>query len=307
MSNKQNKTLLVKKHKWLLINLLLIFAFSAFLTYDLPALKHRFLKSKGCVISFIDVGKADSALIRLCDGRNILIDGGDLYFPGTKRNAFEEKLLPVLKKWRIDDFDAVISTHPHSDHIGGLTEILKKYPVRTVIDHGYTHTSFLYEKFWKTIKRKNIPVLKPAAGEELRLSNDAHILFLSPPKESGFESLNENSLVCKFIYKDVSFLFMADAGIPAEKWLMENMGDHLRSDVLKVGHHGSITSSHKEFIKAVSPKISVISVGPSSYQIPREEVLQVLEGSGTRIFRTDRNGTVTISTDGNSLTVDSER
>jgi len=304
---EKNKSLLLEKNKWLLINLFLILIFSTFLIYNLPVLERKFLKAKGPVVSFIDVGKGDCSLIQLSDGRNILIDGGELYKPGTKRNIFKEKLSPVLKKWKIDHFDMVISTHPHSDHIGGLVKVIEKYPVETVIDHGYTHASFLYERFWKTLKRKNIPVLKASAGEELALSNDVKILFLSPPIESSFGSLNENSLVCKFIYKDISFLFMADAGVPAEKWLMENMGEHLKSDVIKIGHHGSKTSSHKEFIEAVKPKISIISVGASSYRIPRKEVLQVLEESGTKILRTDMHGTITISTNGIELTVQTEK
>lgn len=292
---------------WLGINISLILAFCLLLLYYLPSFARHLDLREGCCVSFIDVGKGDCALIELQGGIDLLIDGGELFLPGTQINHFEKTLHPWLKRRGVSSFDIVMVTHPHSDHIGGITEIIERYPVRTVIDHGYDHTSFLYEKFWKTIRKKKLAVLKPSAGHELVISEKAKLFFLSPPKGGERGDLNEDSLVCRFVYGDVSFLFMADAGIPAEKWLLSNMKEYLKSDVLKVGHHGSTTSSHREFIEAVSPAVSVICIGPNPHGLPKEEVTKTLKEAGSKVLRTDHNGTITVRTDGKTLRIKTEK
>ena len=297
-----------KNRIWLILNICLIIILLSLSVYYFPALLQRYDLEKGCVVSFIDVGQGDSAVIQIKGGTNILIDGGELFYPGTQKNSFKRTLKKWLKKNKVREFDLVIATHPHSDHIGGLTEILKNYPVTTVIDHGYLHESFLYKDLLNTVKNKRIHVIKPFAGQELKISEDAKLLFLSPAKENVFDDLNENSLVTKFIYKNISFLFTADVGYDAERWMIKNLEDYLKSDVLKVGHHGSSTSSSALFIKAVSPKLSVISCGRNNpHNHPEVQVLDVLENENTKVFRTDLHGTVTVFTDGEDVTVKTEK
>ena len=292
----------------LILNVSLLAVLFLIIVLHFPALLHSFRIQKGCSVSFVDVGQGDSCVIQIEDGTTIIIDGGENFYPGTKKKNYDKKLKRWLEKKGITRFDIVMATHPHSDHIGGLTRVLKEYPVGIVIDHGYSHTSFLYERFWKIIKAGKIAVLQPSAGEEIILSEDAKLIFLSPPEDKDFGSLNENSLVVKFVYRNVSFLFMADAGVPAEKRLLQDMAQYLQSDVLKVGHHGSRTSSSEEFIAKVSPSISIISCGRNNiHGLPDEDVLQTLEKSGSKIFRTDENGTITISTDGENLIIKEEK
>jgi competence protein ComEC len=296
------------RNRWLLINsslaavlLLLFFSY-------IPYLVHFYALQKGCVVSFIDVGQGDSTLIQMNDGTNILIDGGELFNPGDNSDSFKKDLGPFLQKRRIKKLDVIIATHPHSDHIGGLVEVLKSCQVGLVIDGGRPHTSFLYEKFRKCVKIKKIPFLVPSAGQELAVSRDGRLLFLSPPRQTDFGSLNDNSLVVKFVYKKVSFLFAADAGLPAEKWMLQNMKGYLKSDVLKVGHHGSRTSSGKDFIGAVAPSIAVIPCGEdNAYGFPDKSTLQVLGDARIRCFRTDTDGTISVRTDGEKIELATEK
>lgn len=296
------------RNRWLLLNCSLAAALLFLFFSYIPYLVHFYALQKGCVVSFIDVGQGDSTLIQMNDGTNILIDGGELFDPGDNSDSFNKDLGPFLRKRRIKKLDIIIATHPHSDHIGGLVEVLKNCRVGLVIDGGRPHTSFLYERFRKGVKMKKIPFLVPAAGEELALSRDARLLFLCPPRQTDFGSLNDNSLVVRFVYKKVSFLFAADAGLPAEKWMLQNLKDHLKSDVLKVGHHGSRTSSGKDFIGAVAPSIAVIPCGEGNmYGFPDKNTLQALADGRSRCFRTDTDGTISVRTDGEKIELTTEK
>ena len=265
----------------------------ASIIYYSPRIIHCINAQQGCCVYFINVGKADCALIELKDGKRILVDAGELFIPGTQINFYENYLKPWLKKRGIKSFDIVVATHPHSDHIGGITGIIEEFPVKTIVDHGYKHPSFLYEKFLKIIRKKRLYVLHPSAGDELRIGNKTRLLFLSPYKGMETGDLNEDSLVLKFIYGRVSFLFMADAGIPAENFLLHSMKKYLKSDILKVGHHGSKYSSSPQFLEEASPQYAVIQSGQDNkFGHPHLITLKNLRRRGIVILRNDQLGDI---------------
>lgn len=239
---------------------------------------------------FIDVGKADSIYVN-CKDKNILIDGGEQDTYNT--------VVEYLKKLGVKNLDLVIATHPHSDHIGGLPEVFYEFKIFKVfmpkVKDSLVPTSKIYEKFLLAIDKNKIPVKIPKAGETINLG-DLEIKIFAP---NGFyENVNNHSIVAKFIYKNVSFLFTGDAEKESESDILRKNYD-VKSTVLKVGHHGSKTSTTKEFLRKVSPKYAVICVGEDKYNLPKKETITKLKECGAKIYRTDLDGDVVIATNGN--------
>ena len=240
-------------------------------------------------VHFQDVGNADSVFIQLPDGKIALIDGAE------RENA--KDIIDYIESLGTTKIDYLIATHPHSDHIGGLAEIIDALDVSMVFMPDAVHTTSEFEDMINSIEKKNIPVTKAEDKLVLFEGEGYKAECLSPSGE--YDNLNDYSIVLKLTYKNKSFLFMGDAEKTVEKELVENYGYALRSDVLKVGHHGSDTSSCKEFLEAVNPKIGVISVGKGNdYGHPHKEVIKRLERYGIEILRTDKTGTVVLKTDG---------
>ena len=238
---------------------------------------------------FIDVGKADSIYIN-CKDKSILIDGGEQDTYNT--------VLEYLKKLGIKSLDLVVATHPHSDHIGGLPEVLNEFKVFKVfmpkVKDGLVPTSKIYEKFLLAIDKNKVHVKVPTPGETITLG-ELEIKVLAP---NGFyDNVNNHSIVLKIIYKDVSFLFTGDAEKESESDILKKNYD-IKSTVLKVGHHGSKTSTTKEFLRKVSPKYAVICVGEDKYNLPKKETITKLKECGAEIYRTDIDGDVVIATNG---------
>ena len=238
---------------------------------------------------FIDVGKADSIYVN-CKGKNVLIDGGEQDTYNT--------VLEYLKKLGVKNLDIVIATHPHSDHIGGLPEVLYEFKIFRVlmpkVKDSVVPTSKIYEKFLLSIEKNKIPVKIPTPGENISLG-ELEIKIFAP---NGFyDNVNNHSIVAKFIYKNVSFLFTGDAEKESENDILSKNYD-VKSTVLKVGHHGSKTSTTKEFLRKVSPKYAVICVGEDKYNLPKKETITKLKDCGAKIYRTDLDGDVVIATNG---------
>lgn len=250
-------------------------------------------------VHFIDVGQGDSILLKYGD-KCMLVDGG----PTVAGPAVSD----YLRRQGIGTIDVLVSTHPHEDHIGGLLTVLNDFPVKVVYDSGQPHTTQTYEEYLNLIDRKNIRFKVPVRGDTIDFAPGLAVDVLSPPQGGiGGGDLNENAIVLKVTYGDTSFLLAGDAGSKAEADMLASCTD-LRSDVLKVGHHGSKYSSSAAFLKAVDPQVSVIEVGADNvYGHPAPETLARLGAIGSRVYRTDRDGTVVVTSDGRGIIVAAER
>ncbi len=248
-------------------------------------------------IHVIDVDQADSILIRSPDG-NILIDTGT--------NDSEADLKAYLDACKIKKIDYLICTHPHYDHIGGADMVIEKYDVEKVLVTYMNDDSITFDMLLESIDRYDIISEIPKTGAEYTLG-DLRFKILAPLEVS--DDGNEMSLIVKLTHGDMDFLFMGDAGEATEKLLLEAYTEtELDCEFLKVGHHGSESSSSAQFLSAVSVDIAAISCGKyNEYGHPRGEVLARLSGSGCdTVLRTDTMGTVVVSSNGSALTVISE-
>lgn len=242
-------------------------------------------------VHYIDVGQGDSILIRV-DNCDILIDAGKPD-KGTVVSNY-------LKALNVDDIELMINTHYDDDHYGGLTTVLKDYVVEDIWVTGYSKSNTSITTFKNAIANEGLDLETPAVGtvftyQQLTLT----VLY----NGAGASSSNDSSIVVKLQYGDFSFLFTGDIGTKAESKLVETKVD-LSCDVLKVGHHGSRTSSTANFLKATGAKYGVICVGTgNSYGHPTDDALSRLSSANISVYRTDKNGHVVFSTDGETLTL----
>jgi beta-lactamase superfamily II metal-dependent hydrolase len=249
--------------------------------------------SENLTVHFIDVGQGDSELIQF-NGKNVLIDGGT-QDAGPRVESY-------LRDHGVSSLDLLIASHPHEDHIGGLITILNDIPIKQVLDSGQTHTAPSFENYLNLIDQKGIPFAVAERGQTIDLDPAIKIEVLSPTS-TPFDNLNENSIVLKVTYNKVSFLFTGDAGTETENSLLSS-GYDLKSDVLKVGHHGSSSASSPAFLSKVMPTGSIIEVGAGNdYGHPTSKTLSALQNTGTKVYRTDTNGNVEITTNGQTYTV----
>ncbi|HII90846.1 MAG TPA: MBL fold metallo-hydrolase [Methanosarcina sp.] len=247
-------------------------------------------------VHFLDVDQGDSILLEI-DGKSMLVDAGE---------SDQGKVVTAyLQDQGISTLDYVVATHPHSDHIGGMNEVLNNFQVEHFVDSGYPHTSKTYENMLTTIDQKNIPFQVAQAGQKIDFDPAVDIEVLNPAKTYS-EDLNENSVVLKVTYGTTSFLLMGDAGLETEERIMK-AGYNVDADILKVGHHASRSGSGISFISAVSPEVSVIEVGAGNdYGHPHAEILERLQ-KASKVYRTDLDGAITVTTDGSTYTVTTEK
>lgn len=245
------------------------------------------------VVHFLDVGQGDSILLQFRD-KTMLIDAGE--------RGMADRIIAYLGDQNVERLDVVVATHAHSDHIGGLRDVISAYPVGEFVDAAQPHSTATYENLLTLIEEEGIPYTAAERGQTIALDPDLDILILNPAAEP-IGDINQDSVVLKVTYNEISYLFVGDAEKPAEESMME-AGLDLDADVLKVGHHASRYGTSAEFLSTVSPAISVIQVGAgNSYGHPHEETIERLEAAGSRIYRTDLDGNVVIATDGTKLTV----
>ena len=251
-------------------------------------------------VHFIDVGKADSIYIN-CGKNNILIDAGEK----TTYNVVKE----YLNKNDVKSLDLVVATHPHSDHIGGLAEIIKDFHIKSFmmpkINDSLIPTSKCYERLLLALKNKNIIPKNPCVGDSINIG-DLNFKVLAPKKDNTYDNLNDFSVVLKMTYKDNSFLFTGDAQSVSEKDIV-NTGFDISADVLKVGHHGSKTSTSDAFLNRVNPEYAVISVADDNYKLPKKVILDRLKKKNIKIFRTDLDGNIILASDGKKINAFKEK
>ena len=246
---------------------------------------------------FLDVGQGDSSIVIFRD-KVILIDAGEI--------DQGDRVVGDLRTLGVSRIDLLVASHPHSDHIGGMHKVLAAFPVGKVLDAGMPTASPLYEHFLETVDKENIPYLTAEQGQSIDLDSSLDILVLSPPKERLGADLNANSIVLKISYGTISFLFTGDAGDAAETALLKS-GYPPGAQVLKIAHHGSSDATSKAFLARVGPEVAVISVGKDNpYGHPHEETLDALEEAVSALYRTDRDGTILVRSDGTSYSVTTE-
>ena len=199
---------------------------------------------------FLDVGQGDSSVILFKD-KVILIDAGEV--------DKGDLVVSDLEKLGVTRIDLLVATHPHSDHIGGMQKVLARFPVGKVLDSGIPSSSSLYERFLRIVDEKDIPYIVAEPGKTYDPDPSLHILVLSPPKQHIGDSINTNSIVLRVSYGAVNLLYAGDATTEAEE-VMLKAGYPLDADILKVGHHGSSSSSSAAFLRRVDPEVAVISL-----------------------------------------------
>lgn len=243
-------------------------------------------------VHFIDVGQGDAALI-LTDSGAVLIDAGTTESGQTVASYVST---------RTDTIDYMIMSHPHEDHIGGAGDVLDAVNVKNVIMPDRTADSACFDRLLDGIEQSGATVIEAVAGNGYSVG-ELGLEILSPDANEDYEDTNNVSAVVRVTFGSTSFMFTGDAEAVVEKDLVES-ARLLDCDVLKVGHHGSSTSSTEDFVKAVSPDIAVISCGKdNSYGHPHWEVMEILDEYNAEVYRTDRLGNIVITSDGTHVKV----
>lgn len=262
---------------------LVIFLFIIFIlifTYNLEN------KNKDLTFAMLDIGQGDAIFIESPTGFQILIDSGR-----------DKKVLSELSRQMSffdRSIDLVIMTNPDLDHIGGFVEVLDKYKVGKILEPGTYNDSEVYKKIEEIIKEKNIPRYLARAGTRIPIGDGASLDILFPDKDVSTWDNNDGSIVARILYGNHSFILTGDASIKTENYLLNKYNREVfDADFLKVGHHGSRTSTSLEFLQAITPRYALISSGiGNKYGHPHDEVIDRLSSLNIEILRTDERGTI---------------
>ena len=241
-------------------------------------------------VHFIDVGQGDSIFIELPNKKTMLIDAGE-----SSKGKIVSNYISNLGYHKID---YIVGTHPHTDHIGGLAQIINTFDIGNIYMPNAISTSKTYENLLNTILQKGLKITTAKVGINIISEDDLNIDVIAPNKE--YNSLNNLSAVIKITYKNKKFLFMGDAETESENDIISDVS----ADVIKIGHHGSNTSSGQSFINKVNPEYAIIMVGNNNqYNHPYQIIIDRWTEIGAKIYRTDINGNIIISSDGNSIDI----
>ena len=239
-------------------------------------------------VKYIDVGQGDAILIKTPNNKAMMIDTGP--------SESEAELLKYLKTEKIKSVDVLMLSHPHEDHIGNASKIIKTIPVKSIYMTKFTTTTKVYKEMLQTIKDKKIKATLPVAGSSFNLDTGVKVTILGP-NNTKYKDLNNSSIVCKISYGSTSFLFTGDAEDEAQKEILEK-GYDLKSTVIKIPHHGGDNTTDN-FIKVVNPKCAVICVGANNqYHHPLKSVLDSIKKYKATTYRTDLKGTITFTSNG---------
>ncbi len=278
-----------KKHSGLTYFILIvILSLGVYLTKDLPAgEENKMIDSDGLLLTFVDVGQGDATFLRTIGGETWLVDGGE-------DDMYEAELLPFLNSQGVDKLDYAVVTHYHNDHMGGIFQLLKSGRIKNLILPDYTPRSKAKSGLLKNAEGSHTAVLDVSAGDVLETSDKNLKIAVLHPEKGGFDIDNENSnsLLLRLDYFDNSVLLTGDLEEDAEETLLGRY--NLEVDILKVGHHGSGTSTSKAFLDEADPTYAVISAGEgNSYGHPHNKILNRLEDDDVMLYRTDLDGDVT--------------
>ena len=249
-------------------------------------------------VHFIDVGQGDAALLITPEGQTMLIDAGP--------NASEETLINYLRYLGVKSIDYLVLTHPHEDHIGGADCVIRNFTVKAVLLPDVNHTAASYERLLDAIYEENCEVIFSEPGYTFACGEVGCTLL--GPLDCQAKNLNNVSIVLRIEYGDTAFLFTGDAEQDAEQQMIAAWTpDVFACDVLKVGHHGSSTSSGDDFLSLCAPSYAVISCGRNNdYGHPHKAILRRLEARHITVYRTDQRSTIVIRSDGTAVTIEDE-
>ncbi|MFH1456981.1 MAG: MBL fold metallo-hydrolase [Patescibacteria group bacterium] len=273
----------MKNFKYYFLGILIIATF--FVWYLVFTESHDSL-----VVSFLDVGQGDAIFIEAPNGNQILIDGG------PNKSVLNE--LSKIMLFYDRSIDLIIESHPDSDHVNGLVEVLKRYNVGLIMESGVANENQAYQKIQKIIKEKNIKNILARQNMKINLGDGAYMDILFPDRDVANLETNTASIIAKLNYGETCFIFTGDSPRAIEQYLVSVYGDKLNCEVLKIGHHGSNTSTSESFLGYIDPKYAVISVGENKYGHPHQEILDLLNQFGINILRTDELGTIKIKSNG---------
>lgn len=255
-------------------------------------------------IHALDVGQGDGLLMITPERKTVLIDAGP---PET-----DDQVVEALNRVGVKEIDVVVATHPHADHIGGITKVLDAFPVKMFLDSGQAHSTQTYRRLLEEIRERGIRFVAADAGQEFELDSGVVLHVLGPSKplieKSQGSELNANSVVIRLTYGDFSMLLTGDSEAETEERLLERTASSLSATVLKVAHHGSRYATGAAFLKSVQPEVAVISCGTDNeYGHPAQTTLDRLRKAGVELYRTDLQGHITIYTDGTAYRIETER
>ena len=260
----------------------------------LPFLQTKNTNCECLTISFLDVGQGDSILIETPDGFEMLVDGGP--------NAAVLRQLSKERSFFDREIDVVVTTHPDLDHIGGLVDVLKRYKVQTILRTENENDKSAAEAFAAAAQKESAEEILADAGQVLQLGASTTIQIFSPTGDERQWESNASSIVLRVVYGNTSFMLTGDAPQEIEDYLVKTYGTQLDSDVLKLGHHGSKTSTSEAWLDTVTPRYTVVSAGlDNKYGHPHQDVMQRVFARNIQTSHTGTDGTVTFYSDGTKV------
>lgn len=252
----------------------------------------------GLLVTFLDVGQGDAAFLQSPSGKTMLIDGG----PESAFSTIDR----FLQSRGVIGLDVVIASHLHTDHIGGLIQIVDSYPIGNFYDPPFDAQSETYFDLLDALKESQATVSSPLAGVDTLIPWDSAVeVRILAPYDTVYSDFNDTSYILRVSYGNTAVLFTGDATSLGEKLALKAQPNHyFRANVLKVGHHGSDDSTSKKFLETVQPSIAIVSVGEGNeYGLPDQSLIDRLDAQGIKVYRTDRDGSITLLLDGTNATV----